>query len=313
MPTWCEYFSSVADPRRQSGLTKHLLSEILGLALCAMLCGADDFVEMALFGRERLAFLRERLGFVLENGIPSHDTLNRVFKKLNPHTLENCLLAWLNLWQQQQSLRHLCVDGKVARGSWQHSDNVCALTSVSVFASKLRLMLCSGRLPEQGGEHLLALRLLELFDLEGALVTGDAAYCQKDITRLVVEHKGDYLWVLKANHPLLYTQVKNAFDIYQPPEQPIEQGHGRQEARRVRCARVSELGLDTALTGLWPGLQTVVCLERKRQVLRGQKAGQVTWGQVTWGRWYYLSSLAPDEALLAHAIRAHWTIENQAH
>ena len=111
MTSWSEYFSVVPDPRRQSALTKHLLSDILGLALCAMLCGADDFVEMALCGRERLEFLRERLGFVLAQGVPSPDTLNRVFKRLDPSALEKCLLLWVQEWQHQHQ-RHLCIDGR---------------------------------------------------------------------------------------------------------------------------------------------------------------------------------------------------------
>lgn len=121
MTSWVEYFRDVPDPRRQSKLTKHLLSDILGLALCAMLCGADDFVEMALFGVTRQQFLREKLGFVLPHGVPSHDTFNRVFARLNPQVLETCLRSWLGAWQQGQG-RRLCVDGSpgfaLGRGAW---------------------------------------------------------------------------------------------------------------------------------------------------------------------------------------------------
>ena len=99
MTIWSEYFSSVPDPRRQSGLTKHLLSDILGIALCAMLCGADDFMEFALYGRERQEFLQSVLGFSLPNGVPSHDTFTRVFARLNPQILEKCLWGWLRQWQ----------------------------------------------------------------------------------------------------------------------------------------------------------------------------------------------------------------------
>ena len=319
MTSWSEYFSMVPDPRRQSGLTKHQLSDILGLALCATLCatlcGADDFVEMALFGRERLEFLRERLGFVLAHGVPSHDvpshdTLNRVFKRLDPSALEKCLLLWAKDWQQQQQHRHVCIDGKVARGSWEHQSQVCALTTVSVYASEMRLMLCSGRLKAQGGENLLAPGLLELLDLQGAVVTGDAAYCQKEVARAVVEAKGDFVFVLKTNHRGLYQQVQSAFEAKSTGTEAVSQDdrHGRREERRVRCADVSELGLDAGVVCLWPGLQSVVRLERTRQVTQGQKAGTHSHSV-----WYYLSSLAPDEALLAHTIRAHWKIENQAH
>ncbi len=308
MNSWSEYFSVVPDPRRQSGLTRHLLSEILGLALCVMLCGADDFVEMALFGRERLEFLRERLGFVLQNGVPSHDTLNRVFKRLDPSALEKCLLGWVDQWQQQQQ-RHLCIDGKVARGSWEHQTNVCALTTVSLYACEMRLMLCRGRLKGQGGENLLAVRLLELFDLQGAVVTGDAAYCQKDVARSLVQAQGDSLFVLKANHRRLYRQVQNAFQAKGTGTGTgHHEGHGRREERRVFCVGIDELELDGALVGPWPGLQTLVRVERTRQVTPGQKAGTQSRSV-----WFYLSSLAPDDAGLVHLIRSHWLIENQAH
>jgi len=311
MTIWSEYFASVPDPRRQNKLLKHLLSDILGLALCAMLCGADDFVEMALFCQERLEFLKAKLGFALPAGVPSHDTFTRVFAALDPHTLERCLLGWLSQWQQGQEPRHLCVDGKVARGSWEHEGNVCALTSVSLFASELRLFLCSGRLEGQGGENLLAPRLLELLDLEGAVVTGDAAYCQKDIARTIHEQKGDYVLVLKANHRHLYGQVERAFQARLGtgigPEN-VEEGHGRHEERRVVALSVEDVGLSEQVKAQWPGLQSVVRVERVRTILTGQNTGKSRHSS-----WFYLSSLPPDEPVLAHTIRSHWKIENQGH
>lgn len=308
MTSWVEYFRDVPDPRRQSGLTKHLLSDILGLALCAMLCGADDFVEMALFGVSRQGFLREKLGFVLPHGVPSHDTFNRVFARLDPHTLEKCLRSWLGAWQQGSAGRHLCVDGKVARGSWQHEENVCALSTVSVFASELRLTLCCGRLPGQGGENLLAPGLLELLDLEGAVVTGDAAYCQKAIAHTIHNNRGDYVLVLKTNHRRLYQQVQVAFGQVGPVPALEEEAHGRLEERRVQCLSVQEAGLCEEVVSQWPGLATVVRVERVRHVKSGQKAGLLNQNV-----WFYLSSLPPDEPLLAHTIRCHWKIENQSH
>ena len=312
MNVWSAYFASVPDPRRQSGLTKHLLSDILGLALCAMLCGADDFVEMALFGRERLKFLQEKLGFLLPHGVPSHDTFTRVFARLDPQVLEKCLRSWLQSWQQQNTLRQghsqVCVDGKVARGSWEHEGNVCALTSVSLFASELRLMLCCSRLEAQGGENLLAPALLELLDLEGAVVTGDAAYCQKDIARTIHGQQGDYVLVLKANHRHLYRQVQEAFAAPALEEGALEEGHGRQEERRVQCLSVPEAGLSEQVVSQWPGLASVVRVERVRRIQSGQKKGTLSRSV-----WFYLSSLEPDQELLAHTIRSHWKIENQAH
>lgn len=311
MTSWAEYFACVPDPRRQSALTKHLLSDILGLALCAMLCGADDFVEMALFCQERLVFLKEKLGFCLPHGVPSHDTFNRVFARLCPHTLERCLLGWLNTWQESEQHRQLCVDGKVARGSWEHEGNVCALTTVSVFASELRLMLCSGRLPAQGGENLLAPRLLELLDLRGAVVTGDAAYCQKPLTQQVHEQGGDYVWVLKTNHRLLYGQVERAFHAHLGTGTGTatrEEGHGRIEERRVVALGVEEAGLGEQVKAQWPGLASVVRVERLRLITSGQNTSKSQRSV-----WFYLSSLPPDEELLAHTIRSHWKVENQAH
>lgn len=172
MNVWCEYFSQVPDPRRPGGRLQHVLSDILGVALCAMLCGADDFVEMALFARTRQQFLQERLGFELAGGTPSHDTFTRVFALLNPNSLEQCLWRWLASWQQDKAdeqewradlpdsastpedapRRHLSIDGKVARGTFEHTTNVCALSTVGVFASELRLMLGCARHKGPGGE-----------------------------------------------------------------------------------------------------------------------------------------------------------------
>lgn len=311
MPSWSEYFASVPDPRRQSALTKHLLSDILGLALCAMLCGADDFVEMAVFALARQQFLQEKLGFELPHGVPSHDTFTRVFARLNPHTLEQCLKNWLALWQQEalepDAPRHLCIDGKLARGSWTQQTNACALSTVSIFASELRVMLCCARLPERGGENGLAPSLLELLDLEGAVVTGDAAYCQKSIAHTIHNNKGDYVFVLKSNHRLLHRQLQNAFMPTTKAHYEQEQGHGRCEERRLWCQSVQQLGLSAEIVQQWPGLSSIVRVERVRHLKSGPHAGS------SHSVWFYLSSLAPHEEALAHAIRSHWSIENQAH
>ena len=280
-----------------------------------MLCGADNFVEMALFARSRQEFLQSQLGFALPAGVPSHDTFNRVFAALDASVLEGCLLQWFTRWQQQSQQappthRHLSIDGKVARGSWEHQTNVCALTTVSVFASELRLMLCCGQLDAQGGENLLAPSLLELLDLEGAIVTGDAAYCQKPLARLIHEAQGDYLWVLKANHRKLYQSVKGSFERPDlgPGSSHNNEGHGRLEGRRVWCQSVEQSNLSASVQEQWPGLQTLVRVERTRTVKSGRAAGQTSVSQ-----WFYLSSLPCEDVLLAHTIRSHWKIENQAH
>ena len=170
-------------------------------------------------------------------------------------------------------------------------------------------------LPAQGGENLLARSLLELLDLEGAVVTGDAAYCQKDVARTVHDHKGEYLFCLKANHRILYNQIKDAFDKEDSLEGAelkraavVEQNHGRCEKRRVTSRSWQELGLSAKVVSDWPGLQSVVCVDRVRRMTAGQKAGKVSRS-----RWFYLSSLAADAPHLAETIRAHWSIENQCH
>ena len=319
MNSWSEYFTEVPDPRRQSGLTKHLLSDILGLALCAMLCGADDFVEMALFAREREEFLRRKLGFMLPNGVPSHDTFRRVFGLLKPDVLEGCLWGWLQKWQGEEqqtptgATRHLSLDGKVARGSWHYATNVCALTTVSVFCHELRLVLGCQRLPGQGGENTVVPALLELVELKGAVVSGDAAYCQKPLARLIHEGGGDYVWGLKANHRKVFRQVQGAFEALQArggPEESeeVDVGHGRAELRRVWSVDVGELQLPQELLEAWPGLRSVTRVERVREITSGPKAGTMA-SCVS----FYLSSLGANAVLLGTTIRNHWSIENQEH
>ena len=326
MNVWSEYFQGVPDPRRPSFRLQHLLSDILGLALCAMLCGADDFVEMELFARSRQSFLQEKLGFMLPGGVPSHDTFTRVFARLNPQVLEQCLLGWLKSWQEEEGgeeeedsgrdwPRHLSLDGKVARGSFEHQTNVCALSTVSVFASELRLMLGCARHKGPGGESRLVPCLLELLDLEGAVVTGDAAYCHKEVASFITDKGGDYVVALKGNHTRLLRQVQQAFEGREGEtgegNQSLlvaEQGHGRQEERRVQCVKADELGLPPQVVAQWPGLQSVVQVQRTRTLHSGPKAGHTSRSV-----WFYLSSLAPEAELLATTIRDHWSIENQAH
>ena len=321
MISWNECFTDVPDPRRQSGLTKHLLSEILGLALCAMLCGADDFVEMELYARNQQKFLRQELGFTLPNGVPSHDTFTRVFARLNPEVLERCLWGWLQQWQGEGeqtptgATRHLSLDGKVARGSWHYASQVCALTTVSVFSHKLRLVLGCQRVPGNGGENSVVSALLELVDLKGAIVSGDAPYCQKSLAGLIREGGGDYVWGLKANHRKLWTSVQKAFERLENEEgeglegvEEVDVGHGRGEVRRVLSVSVAQLKLPGEFIEQWPGLQSIVRVERVRELTSGAKAGTL---QTCVS--FYLSSLSAQTELLSRTIRDHWRIENQEH
>ena len=302
-------------------MTKHLLSEILGLALCAMLCGANDFVEMELYARNQQPFLQQKLGFTLPGGVPSHDTFNRVFARLNPEVLERCLWSWLQQWQGEGeqtpigATRHLSLDGKVARGSWHYASNVCALTTVSVFSHELRLVLGCQRLPGQGGENTVVSALLELVDLTGAIVSGDAAYCQKSLAGLIQKGAGDYVWGLKANHRKLWTQVQKAFEALEAEEEEglesveeVDVGHGRCESRRVLSVSVEQLKLPTEFIEQWPGLRSIVRVERVRELTSGPKAGTL---QTCVS--FYLSSLSAQAELLGRTIRDHWCIENQEH
>lgn len=330
MNLWLEHLQGIPDPRRQSALLKHPLWEILTMALCAMLSGAESFEEFEWWGHEKQEWLRERLGLELPSGIPSHDTFRRVLAQLNPEALGQVLVRWTQALQsavaqsavahsqatpEEAVPHHLAIDGKRLRGTWEAASQVCALTTVSLWSRQMQMTLAQAKVPEGGSELSTLESLFALVEVQGAVISGDAFYCQKDVARQLVERKADYVLALKENHGGLYREVKEHFIwLRQHPQtsrqecdgwsQQRDYEHGRHEVRRTFVLEVNELDWPL-LKQQWPGVRTLLLVERQHKTASSAKT--------TVEQRFYLSSLGPDASLLAETVRGHWSIENSLH
>ena len=305
-----EHFSELEDPRCP-GKVEHRLIDILVIAVCAVIACAESWEDIALYGRSKLAWLRQFLA--LSNGIPSHDTFRRVFLLIDPDAFEVCFTAWvaaLAIPTQQGLPEVVAIDGKTLRRSFDRSRDLAALHVVSAWASEQRLVLGQRRVDGKSNEITAIPELLQALALENTLVTVDAMGCQKEIAQRILGRQADYLLVLKANHGHAHEAVQNHFDSHcfqrgaalRPLFDAFDDSHGRRVRRRVfACPEAATL---EALSD-WPGLHTVLAIESIRSI-NGS-------GKVEAEIRYFLSSFPGDPQVLAQAIRRHGSIENSLH
>lgn len=304
-----EYFAPLTDPR-VARTRVHRLGELVTIALCAVLCGADDWVAVETFGRAKEAWLRTFL--TLPGGIPSHDTFGRVFARLDPTEFRACFLAWVQAVVGDGPGGVVAVDGKTLRRSGAKGQGRHPLHLLSAWATAQGLVIGQEATDAKSNEITALPRLLRLLHLKGAVVTIDAMGCQTAITQQLQAQGADYVLALKANQPTLHANVVKAFadaaaDAWQPDvhdqASTLDKDHGRLERRRYTVLGGPELvaGLDPK--GAWAGLQAVVRVEATRR--QGAAALDETR--------YYLTSLAPEAQRLGQAIRQHWEVENRLH
>jgi predicted transposase YbfD/YdcC len=301
-----EHFAALEDPR-QAAKVLYPLPEILLLLLSATLAGADDCVEIELWGREQLAFLRRFLPY--KHGIPSHDTLTGVLAALDPALFKACFVRWVEgLREAEPDL--IAIDGKTSRRTHARNKGLEPLHLVSAWASRQRLVLGQEAVAGKSNEITAIPLLLERLALKGALVTIDAIGTQNEIARTILTRGGDYLLALKANRPATFKDVEAFFA--DPPPDGIETctttdgDHGRIETRRhVVCHDVAWLFSDRRYPGevAFPGLAMIAMVESRIE----------REGKLTRERRYYLSSARLDAAAFAQAVRGHWGIENRLH
>lgn len=186
------HFAVLPDPRVER-TKRHQLIDILVIALCATVCGADDFVAITDWGRAKRNWLQERLGLELKNGIPSHDTFGRVFARLDPHAFAPCFVAWTQAVKTHTKGQVIALDGKQLRHSFDTASNKAALHLVSAWAAKSRLVLAQAKVEQESNEITAVPKLLELLDIQGCIVTLDAMGCQKAVAKQIVAQGGDYV------------------------------------------------------------------------------------------------------------------------
>lgn len=295
-------FHDLVDPRIER-TKRHQLLDIVTIALCAVLAGAESWVDIADWGTIKLSWLRTWLP--LPNGIPSHDTFGRVFSRLRPAQLEHGLLRWARLLATETAVPAgvVAIDGKSIRAARDPGER--AIHLVSAWASASRLVLGQVAVDDKSNEITAIPELLGHLDLTGQVVTIDAMGCQTAIAARIVAGGGDYVLALKENQPDLRQHVADSFALAEQTidHQTLGKGHGRIEVRTCRTitdgAVLSWLNPD----GAWPGLRSIA------EVVGERRIG----GEITRHARYYLSSLSGDAATIANAVRSHWGIENQVH
>lgn len=308
------YFADLPDPRLER-TKRHQLLDILTIALCAVLAGADSFVEIAEFGRARLDWFATFLA--LPNAIPSHDTFGRVFARLDPVAFEACFLAWVQAILPRTDAplagQVVAVDGKLARRSHDRGAGRPPIDVVSAWASDSRLVLGQLAVADDSNEIPAVPALLALLDLDGAIVTLDAMHTQTATAQTVRQRGADYVLPLKDNQPTTRAIVETFFaeavredwrGVTHAQLTTEDAAHGRVELRRYWTSTDPALlaYLDSGAIR-WPDLGCVGMVERTRTA-DGRISREVR---------YYLSSLAGDIATFAASVRGHWSIENAQH
>ena len=298
-----EFFADLPDPR-VARTRLHRLDDILVIAVCAVLCGADSFEEIEEFGHAKEPWLKRFL--TLPHGIPSHDTFNRVFAALDRKAFAERFARWMASVGQAVGWKVVAIDGKACRSAPADTFSGC-LHVVSAWASDSGLSLA--QVAVEDGSHEIATipEVLTVLDLQGALVTIDAAGCQKAIARQIREQKGDYVLAVKGNQPSLLDAVGQVFatacgtdftQVEHDGHAEEDHQHGRREERYTVVIR-DPVGLPAE----WPDVAAVVQVNREREVH----------GKRTSTTHYYVTSARLDAARLASVIRGHWGIENGLH
>jgi predicted transposase YbfD/YdcC len=299
-----KYFTSLKDPRVRKR-TDHRLIDIVTIALCGVIANCDGWTDIVDFANNRLAWFKRFLQ--LPNGIPSHDTFERVFANIDPAVFNRCCIAWLRDVSDLVGLGHLAIDGKTLRGS--ASSKLGPLHLVSAWATEAKLSLGEVAVEGKSNEIKAIPELLKLLDLKGALVTIDAMGCQKAIAQQIVDKGGDYLLAVKANQEHLLDDIQatvtKALDDELPPHQvatvtTTAEGHGRIEQRTYTVITNLEAIRDRKL---WAGLTTVGMCLRERTVN----------GKTTAETHYFIGSGRLGARKAAKALRGHWGIENNLH
>ena len=303
------HFSDLEDPRIDR--TKlHKLLDIVVIAICAVICGADTWVEVESFGRAKQHWLAAFLE--LPNGIPSHDTFGRVFGALDPDQFRTCFLNWITAVSEITQGQVIAIDGKTLRRSHDKILGKGAIVMVSAWATANHLVLGQVKVDDKSNEITAIPELLKALEISGCIITIDAMGCQKEIAAEIVNQEADYVLALKENHGRLYEDVKLLFDDLEESSfraykydnhRTVNKGHGRIEVRR--CWTISDPELLRYLRGAteWEKLQSVVKVQAERRVDQDRSVEDR----------YYLSSLAGDAEKTLAATRTHWRIENSLH
>ena len=304
-----KHFANIEDPRIDR--TKlHKLLDILVIAICAVICGADDWEEVELFGEAKEAWFKTFLE--LPNGIPSHDTFWRVFAKLDPQQFQQSFVSWISSVSEVTQGQVIAIDGKTLRRSHDKALGRGAIDMVSAWAAANHLVLGQVKVADKSNEITAIPELLRVLEVSGCIITIDALGCQKDIAAAIVDQEADYVLALKENHGRLYEDVVKLFDDLEASafraypnsrDQTVNKNHGRLETRTCYVIAEPQVVMQLRDAPEWIGLQSLVKVHARRQT--GEEASEK--------ERYFISSLRSNARHLLKVVRSHWSIENELH
>jgi len=302
-----DYFADMEDPRIDR-TKQHKLIDIITIAICAVICGADTWVAIETYGKAKKNWLRKFIE--LANGIPSHDTFARVFAALDPQQFQQCFLSWIKSVATITEGEVIAIDGKQLRHSFDKKDGQSAISMVSAWATSNRLVLGQRQVDKKSNEITAIPELIKVLDIAGCIITIDAIGCQKEIVKTISQKNGDYVIALKENQESLYQSVVQLFKkaiktrcvgLKASNYSTREYSHGREEIRNYLMLSNVEHVLD--VNQKWQNFKSVGMVESVRIVN----------GETTVETRYYISSLDDNAKLLGQSVRSHWGIENSLH
>lgn len=304
--TITEHFEELEDPRQEVKV-EHKLSDIILLCISALLCGAEGWHDIEIFGQARLEWLKKYGSF--EKGIPVDDTIARVMSALNPKQFQSCFISWMKSASAVTEGDIVSIDGKTLRHSFDRKNSKRAIHMVSAFAKKNGVVLGQSKTEEKSNEITAIPELLDLLEIKGCIVTIDAMGCQQKITKKIIEKEADYVIMVKGNQGYLYDDIMSFFDICHKEDfknvsydyyEEVDKGHGRFEIRRYWISSYLKNIRDT---DKWKNLKTIGMVESERHV--GDK--------ITCDKRYYINSISEQSKIFSEAVRGHWGIENTLH
>jgi predicted transposase YbfD/YdcC len=303
------HFEDLKDPRIER-TKKHLLLDIIGLTICAVICGADGWQDIEEYGRAKIQFLKKFLA--LPNGIPSHDTIERLFQRIKPAAFERCFRSWTGALAEKLGLKQIAIDGKTVRGSFDRASGQSALHLVSAWSTEGHFTLGQVAVEDKSNEITAIPELLRLMEVSGAIITIDAMGCQKEVAATIQEAGGDYVLAVKENQPNLFDDILDHFlELHETDFagaagakcshfKTEKKSHGRVERRDYYSTPVPKTIRNSEA---WRGLksigQVVSLVERD-----GKETSEVR---------LYISSLPSNARQFGKAVRGHWGIENSCH
>jgi len=303
------HFGKVKDPRINRS-KRHKLIDILVIAICGVICGADSWVDIEMFGKSKLDWLKTFLK--LPNGIPSHDTFGRVFAAINPEEFEKSFMEWVQAINEMTQGQVIAIDGKQLRGSNDHENGKNAIYMVSAWATENELVLGQRKVDDKSNEITAIPKLLNLLEIAGCIITIDAIGTQTKIAKTIVDREGDYLLAVKENQGNLYEDIHDLFEDDQKHNfenapynyaKTVNKDHGRIEIRQ--CWAISDAEYLAAIRNWerWHGLKSLAMIVSERRI--GEESEVQTH--------YFITSLENNAGKILNAKRSHWGVENSLH